>query len=148
MSTNVCPNCGKYEEWRGNSDCGNYYLTDNNYRENWSTIPYSQSNYASPGSYTTKMKYTTSLGDGQRWFFTVDNVNDTAPGTQCVQTAALVDKFPGGTVIKTQYNYRTKNYTYHYYRWSEWSEWSETEYVKDENRDVRMRTLYSYRRKS
>lgn len=93
----LCPSCGAHEPFYGTSDCG-ATIPQGNWHEQWSTVPYSQSNYKT-FSYTTWKYYTTSLGDGQIWIFSSGNLNDTAIGTK--------DSDGSNDVIKTGYSFRT-----------------------------------------
>ena len=135
-----CPVCGGREPFQGKSDCGRYTLTLNNAQVTWSTVPYSNCN-PQGYSYTTAKKWTTSLGDGQRWNFSTANLNDHAAGTRDAHNSQ------GAIVILTQYRYRTRNLntTYHYYKWNNWSDWSETEVTGSDTRKVETRTLYRTR---
>lgn len=132
-----CPVCGGREPYQGKSDCGRYTLTLANAQEYWSTIPFSQCNPQSY-SYTSAKKWTTSLGDGQRWNLSTADIDHTDVGYQ---------GDAGCPIIRYQTRYRTRNliYTYYYYKWSDWSEWSETEVSANENRKVETRILYRTR---
>lgn len=135
-----CPVCGGREPFQGKSDCGRYTLTLNNAQVTWSTVPYSACN-PQGYSYTTAKKWTTSLGDGQRWNFSTQNLNDTAVGTRDAHDAS------GAIVIQNQYRYRTRNLntTYYYYKWNNWSDWSENAVTESDSRKVETRTLYRSR---
>lgn len=134
-----CPVCGGREPYQGISDCHQYTLTLNNGQIIWSTVPYSSCNPQSY-SYTNGKKWTTSLGDGQKWNFSTGNLNDHAVGTK--------DTDSGAVVIMNQYRYRTRNQntTYYYYKWNTWSNWSETEVTASDNRKVETRTIYRSRK--
>ena len=132
-----CPVCGGREPYQGASDCRRYNLTLANGQVTWSTIPYSACN--SQGySYTSRKKWTTSLGDGLRWNLTTADIGHTDVGYQ---------GDAGCPVIKMQYRYRTRslNYTYYYYRWTDMSGWSDTAYASSNTRRVETRTLYRKR---
>lgn len=99
-----CPTCGGREPFTGTSDCHKYTLSDSNWNEKWSTIPYSQcspKNY----SYTTIKRYTESLDDGKRWNFSTGNLNHTAIGT--------IDYGGSAVVIKKGYSYRSVSTNYY-----------------------------------
>ena len=132
-----CPVCGGREPYQGKSDCGRYTLTQANAQEYWSTVPFSACNPQSY-SYTSAKKWTTSLGDGQRWNLSTADIDHTDIGYQ---------GDAGCPIIRYQTRYRTRNliYTYCYYKWSDWSEWSETEVTANDNRKVETRTLYRTR---
>ena len=132
-----CPVCGGREPYQGMSDCGRYTLTQANAQEYWSTVPFSDCNPQSY-SYTSAKKWTTSLGDGQRWNLSTADIDHTDIGYQ---------GDAGCPIIRYQTRYRTRNliYTYYYYKWSDWSEWSETEVTANDNRKVETRTLYRTR---
>ena len=136
-----CPVCGGREPFQGKSDCGRYTLTLNNGQIIWSTVPYSACNPQSY-SYTSQKKWTTSLGDGQKWNFSTANLNDHAVGTKDAHDSN------GAVVIMNQYRYRTRNLntTYYYYKWNNWSDWSENEVTGNDNRKVETRTLYRSRK--
>lgn len=53
------------------------------------------------------------------------------------------ERYQSGT--KSQYNYKTYQYTYNFYRWKSWSDWNDTEISATGNRDVRERTVYRYK---
>ena len=93
----LCPGCGRHEPFYGKSDCGAQIPSSSCY-VGWFTTPYSQSN-PQTFSYTTRKRYTTSLGDGQIWIFSTGNLNDTAIGTE--------DSDSSGTVISTGYSSRS-----------------------------------------
>ncbi len=91
----LCSKCGDHNPLYGGCGCGGSSTAA---YEKWSTIPYSKSNYATV-SYATYKCVTTSLGDGQMWYFSSGNANDTAIGT--------VDADSSAVVIKTGYSSRT-----------------------------------------
>lgn len=99
-----CPICGGCEPFKGTSDCHKYTLSDSNWKEKWSTIPYSQCSPKSY-SYTTIKRYTESLGDGKRWNFSTGNLNHTAIGT--------IDYGGSAVVIKKGYSYRSVSTNYY-----------------------------------
>lgn len=135
-----CPVCGGREPLQGKSDCKKYTLTASNWRETWSPVAYKNSRSATY-SYTSAKRYTTSLGDGQRWNFSSGNLNATVIGTK--------DAGGSATVIRRGYRYRTRSRytTYYYYKWSDWSNWSDTAYSASSNRQVTTRTVYRTRYK-
>lgn len=135
-----CPVCGGREPLQGKSDCKKYTLTASNWRETWSPVAYKNSRSATY-SYTSAKRYTTSLGDGQRWNFSSGNLNATAIGTK--------DAGGSATVIRRGYRYRTRSRytTYYYYKWSDWSGWSDSSYSSSSNRQVNTRTVYRSRYK-
>ena len=135
----LCPVCGGREPFTGPSDCHKYTLTQANARVYWSTVPFGSCN-PKGYSYTTKKKWTTSVGDGQRWNLSTVDIGHTDIGY----------KGDAGTpIIKKQYRYRTrsKNITYHYYRWKAWSAWGDTVYTENDIRKVEKRTIYRSRDK-
>ena len=133
-----CPSCGRHEPFQGLSDCLKYTLSGSDYHGKWFPTPYSQSNYGC-FDYTSAKRYTTSLGDGQMWIFTTDNINDTAPGTKNKDSSD-----PDTVVIKTGYKYRTRQQhtVYEFERWTDWSDWSDTPAEASSTRNVETRTLY------
>ena len=110
--------------------CG-YTLGEWNWEETWSTISYLNSNSQPASSYK---RYTYSLGDGKKWYFSAGNLYDTAPGTRDANGSDAV-------VINTWYSSRTKTTTYYYERWGAWSDWSTTEPQNADTRDIESRTL-------
>lgn len=90
----LCPGCGDHNPLAGGCGCGS---SSNDFREKWSTVAYSKSSYKTV-SYATSKCYTTSLGDGQMWYFSAGNKNHTAIGT--------VDSDSTSVVIKTGYSSR------------------------------------------
>ena len=133
----LCPHCGRHEPLTGWSDCGLYELSDDDWHETWSTIPYSACSYGT-FSYTTAKYYTTSLGDGQEWCFSSGNLYDTAIGTY--------DTTSDDIIIKQGYRYRTRTLEtqYTFYRWTDWSSWSDVEAIAGDAHEVETRTLYRY----
>lgn len=45
------------------------------------------------------------------------------------------------------YRTRTKTYVYHFYQWTDYTPWSDTKVTENENRKVKTRTVYKYRKK-
>lgn len=133
----TCPSCGhRHPYWNVKCDMGcNATIKESSHVVHWSTTSYASSNYKSYGS---AKKYTTSVGDGGRWYFSAGNVNDTAPGT-------LDDSSVAAVVIKNQYKYRdrTYNYTHHFWKWGDWNgKWLTTNPAQAD-RDVKKRTTYN-----
>ena len=130
----LCHGCGDHNPLSSACGCGS---SSNSWVQRDSTIPYNQSN-SSVVSYATYKRQTTSLGDGQLWYFSSGNLNDTAVGT--------VDSDSSETVINQGYRYRTRTQStvYNFYRWGEWSEWSDTEVESSDTREVEMRGVYRY----
>ena len=100
----LCPVCGGREPLQGTSDCHRYTLTLNNGVVAWFTTPYSAANSA-PYSYAPYKRYTTSLGDGKKWNFSLGNINDHAVGTKDTDSDAVV--------ITTGYSTRSITTTYY-----------------------------------
>ena len=92
------------EPLQGTSDCHRYTLTLNNGVVAWFTTPYSAANSASY-SYAPYKRYTTSLGDGKKWNFSLGNINDYAVGTKDTDSDAVV--------ITTGYSTRSITTTYY-----------------------------------
>ncbi len=68
---------------------------------------------------------------------------DKAVNNVCWWQKSWAESYQNGT--KTQYNYKTYQYTYNFYRWKTWSDWSDTEVKATDNRDVETRTVYRYK---
>lgn len=51
------------------------------------------------------------------------------------------------STLHTEYSFRDKIFTYHFYRWKSWSEWQDTLVTSSSNREVQTRTVYRYRLK-
>ena len=130
----LCNGCGDHNPLSSACGCGS---SSNTWNERDSTIPYTQCN-SSVVSYATSKRQTTSLGDGQLWYFSSGNLNDTAVGT--------VDAESTSTVINQGYRYRTRTQStvYNFYRWGEWSEWLNEPVAEAENREIETRTVYRY----
>ena len=130
----LCNGCGDHNPFSSACGCGS---SSNTWNERDSTIPYTQCN-SSVVSYATSKRQTTSLGDGQLWYFSSGNLNDTAVGT--------VDAESTSTVINQGYRYRTRTQStvYNFYRWGEWSEWLNEPVAEAENREIETRTVYRY----
>ena len=130
----LCNGCGDHNPLSSACGCGS---SSNTWNERDSTIPYTQCN-SSVVSYATSKRQTTSLGDGQLWYFSSGNLNDTAVGT--------VDAESTSTVINQGYRYRTRTQStvYTFYRWGEWSEWLNEPVAEAENREIETRTVYRY----
>lgn len=130
----LCHGCGDHNPLSSACGCGS---ASNSWNQRDSTVPYNQSN-SSVVSYATSKRQTTSLGDGQLWYFSSGNLNSTAVGT--------VDADSDGIVINQGYRYRTRTQStvYNFYRWGEWSEWSDTEVAESDSREVETRTVYRY----
>ncbi|MBQ9062465.1 MAG: leucine-rich repeat domain-containing protein, partial [Eubacterium sp.] len=133
-----CPKCGGHEPLQGKSDCGNYTLSSSDAKIGWFPTAYKNSN-SSTYSYATYKRYTSSLGDGQRWNFSSGNLNSTAVGTKDTDSDAVV--------IRTGYRYRTRSQTttYYFYKWSDWSSWSDEVQTSNDNKQVETRTVYRYK---
>lgn len=124
-----CTNCGMRDPYSGDcSNCGQNSLVWN---ETWSPIAYKDSQYQMFGK-----PYTTILGDGLRWYFSIGNLNDTAIGTKDTDSDAVV--------IEQGYRYRTRTVTYTFERWTDFSDWSDTVYTASADRKVETRILYRY----
>lgn len=91
----LCPGCGDHNPLSGDCGCGS---SSYDFRYTWSTVAYSKSNYKTV-SYATYKCYTTSLGDGQLWYFSAGNINSTEIGTKDSDSSAVV--------IDTGYSSRT-----------------------------------------
>ncbi len=124
-----CANCGAQDPYSGACDaCGCKTM---NWDERWSAMSYASSGYAMNGK-----PYTTNLGDGRRWYFTMGNLNDTAIGT--------TDPDSGAVVIKAGYRYRTRSIVYQFEQWGDFSAWQDTEIAASNTKKVETRTLYRY----
>lgn len=66
-----------------------------------------------------------------------------AANNECWWQKSWSESYQNGT--KTQYNYKTYQYTYNFYRWKPWSEWSDSEVNGTDNRQVRTQTVYRYK---
>ncbi len=130
----LCSKCGDHNPFSGNCGCGG---TSNDWHERYSTISYSQSS-STVVSYASSKRQTTSLGDGELWYFSGGNLNATAIGT--------TDADGNSVVIRQGYRYRTRtqNTVYHFYRWGDWSSWSLTKATATGSREVETRTVYRY----
>ena len=130
----LCSKCGDHNPFSGNCGCGG---TSNDWHERYSTISYSQSS-STVVSYASSKRQTTSLGDGELWYFSSGNLNATAIGT--------TDADGNSVVIRQGYRYRTRtqNTVYHFYRWGDWSSWSLTKATATGSREVETRTVYRY----
>ena len=130
----LCSKCGDHNPFSGNCGCGG---TSNDWHERYSTISYSQS-ISTVVSYASSKRQTTSLGDGELWYFSSGNLNATAIGT--------TDADGNSAVIRQGYRYRTRtqNTVYHFYRWGDWSSWSLTKATATGSRVVETRTVYRY----
>ena len=130
----LCSKCGDHNPFSGNCGCGG---TSNDWHERYSTISYSQSS-STVVSYASSKRQTTSLGDGELWYFSSGNLNATAIGT--------TDADGNSAVIRQGYRYRTRtqNTVYHFYRWGDWSGWSLTKATATGSREVETRTVYRY----
>lgn len=95
----LCSKCGDHNPFSGNCGCGG---TSNEWHQTWSPIPYSESN-SSVVSYATYKRQTTSVGDGQLWYFSAGNLNDTSVGT--------IDSNGAAEVICNGYRSRTRTLT-------------------------------------
>ena len=127
-----CPNCGARDPWKGAcSGCNKVSLDSPHFKSRLSEIAYSKSNYATYGK-----PYTTSLGDGKRWYFSLGNLNDTAIGTKDADSDAVV--------IEQGYRCRTRTVTYTFERWSDFSDWQDEPIAADDNTRVETRTVYRY----
>ena len=91
----LCTTCGDHNPLAGRCGCGGY---SNDFYYKWFTTPYSKSRYQTV-SYATSKCVTTSLGDGQQWYFSSGNKNHTAIGT--------VDSDSSSVVITTGYSSRS-----------------------------------------
>ena len=131
-----CPD--PHQPLSGKCDCGTYTVGGT---VKWSTIAYQNSNSTRCTNAGRNYKrWTTSLGDGQKWIFSGSNLNDTAMGT--------LDDGNGAVVITTGYRFRTRTKTiiYKYEKWSDWSDWSSVEKASSDERKVKTRTVYRYNR--
>ena len=126
--------CGDHNPLSTKCGCGS---TSNTWKAKWSAIPYTSSN-SSVVSYATQKRQTTSLGDGQLWYFSSGNLNATAIGTK--------DSDSDAEVIKTGYRSRTRTQetVYKFYRWTDWSDWSATAATASDTQQVETRTVYRY----
>lgn len=120
-----CANCGTrmhgYDPggcytWAGG--CGADIL-ESSWHSTWSTVSWDDAglkDWHGTGKY-----YTTSLGDGQRWF-----------------------QWTGPENPATQYRYRDRSQitTYFYWRWGSWSSWTEAAYSPSDTRQVETKVLY------
>jgi len=52
------------------------------------------------------------------------------------------------TIQQTQYRYRDKIYTYHFWKWGSWSSWSDTMATASDTREVNTQTVYRYATRS
>ena len=66
-----------------------------------------------------------------------------AVNNECWWQKYWTETYQNGT--KSQYNYKTYQYTYNFYRWKNWSDWSDLEVNATSNRDVETRTVYRYK---
>lgn len=127
-----CPNCGNHSPYYGKcSKCGASVSKDSCWVETMSPIRYVDSDCR---IWDSNKCYTTSLGDGQLWFFEKANMN---VNYEC------------SFYVITFYRGRTKNTvtTYYYYKWTDWSSWSDTKYTKTDTREVQTQTVVTYREK-
>ena len=131
-----CPVCGGHEPLQGISDCHQYTLSLSDGVVGWFPTPFSDCNPQSY-SYTSAKKWTTSLGDGQRWNLSTADIGHTDVGYQ---------GDAGTPIIRLVYRYRdrSKTITYSYEKWGDWSEWSDTKYTASSSREVETRTVYKY----
>ena len=129
-----CTSCGDHNPFSGSCGCGGQ---SNDWYETWLTTPYTASN-SSVVSYASSKRQTTSLGDGQLWYFSSGNLNDTAIGT--------MDTTSTSEVIQQGYRSRTRTVTttYYYYRWKNWSLWGAEPISATEDKQVETRTTYRY----
>lgn len=95
----LCNKCGDHNPLSGNCGCGG---TSNDWHQVWLPIPYNQSN-SSVVSYATYKRKTTSLGDGQLWYFSAGNLNDTTVGT--------IDSNGAAEIVCNGYRSRTHTLT-------------------------------------
>lgn len=130
----LCAGCGDHNPLSSACGCGS---KSNTWHVTWLPIAYKDSK-SSVVSYATAKRQTTSLGDGQLWYFSSGNLNSSAIGT--------VDSDSSSVVISQGYRYRTRtqNTIYHFYRWSDWSEWSSTPAESTDSVNAETRTLYRY----
>lgn len=95
----LCGRCGDHNPLSGKCGCSG---SSNEWHEVWLPISYSQSG-SSVVSYAAYKRQTTSLGDGQLWYFSAGNLNDTAVGTK--------DSNGSAEVISNGYRSRTRTLT-------------------------------------
>ena len=135
----LCKNCGARYPYYGNlcSSCKAYTPGYGDWAEHWSTLPYGQGHVEHVDSIKS---FTTSLGDGLKWFFGRKDIGKTAVGT-------VGDNAGGAVVIQTGYakRTRTKITTYYYWKWGDWSSWSTTQATASDNREVQSAVYYRYR---
>lgn len=131
-----CPVCGGHEPLQGISDCHQYTLSLSDGVVGWFPTSFGDCN-PQTYSYTTAKRWTTSLGDGQRWNLSTADIGHTDVGYQ---------GDAGTPIIRTAYRYRdrSKTITYSYEKWGEWSEWGYTKYTASSTREVETRTVYKY----
>ena len=106
----LCNGCGDHNPLTAKCGCGS---SSWEWVQVWKPIPYSDSN-SSVVSYATYKRQTTSLGDGELYYFSSGNLNDTEVGT--------ADSDSSDIVIKVGYScsnyvpaYRTKTITINRY---------------------------------
>ena len=128
----LCHGCGDHNPFSSACGCGS---TSNSWNQTWQPISYGDSSSSSI-SYTSAKRQTTSLGDGQLWYFSAGNLNDTAIGTR--------DSNGADEVIEERYRFRTRTLE-KAESYSDWSEWGDKKYSETDEREVETRKMYRYR---
>lgn len=128
----VCGNCQARNPYPGACGCGGEGST---YRELWSIVPYADCG-GEPLPESERYLAASGLPDGDVWYFSAGNLNDTALGT--------LDANGESPVIRLGYRTRTRSKTtrFHFCRWSDWSDWSGEAPVPSSTLRVESRTLY------
>ncbi|MDO4543968.1 MAG: M23 family metallopeptidase, partial [Clostridia bacterium] len=130
----LCAGCGDHNPLPIACGCGSAI---NSWHEVFSPIRYLDSN-PSLVYYANYILQTTSLGDGQLWYFRHGNLNDTEVGT--IET--------DGTAVVIVQGYRSRTRTATelnlFERWTEWSEWQDEPITETEDCKVEIRSIYRF----
>lgn len=99
------------------------------------------SNWATSNGYGGEWEYKTVSAAGRLGTYrTYDGVQ--AYGSSADFWFYETENIQTVSAAYTEYIYRTRERTYHYFRWGEWSEWQDREVTQSDSREVRTRTLY------
>lgn len=129
----LCHGCGDHNPCSSACGCGS---ASNTWYETWEPISCASSS-SSAVPYSSIKRQTTSLSDGQLWYFSSGNVNDTAIGTK--------DSNGADEVIEKRYRFRTRTLE-DVTSYSNWSEWGDKKHQETDESEVE--TVVQYRFKS
>lgn len=125
-----CAKCKARNPWPGACGCS---ADGSVWQELWSPTPYSLAD-AAPGS--ASFMGTSSLGDGEVWFFAAGNADADALGTRDASGEAPVIRL--GYRTRTRSRIKLRVFT----RCTDWSDWTQTAIATSSRVQAESRTVY------